>query len=359
MGVVSLPKKYVKYLVNTGFLFAVFLTTYYLVFKDHELNAVLDSIHRAKNGYIILGMILSLLFVSSESVIIQYLMHTVKEKVSFLHCLKYSFVGFFFSAITPSASGGQPMQVISMSRDGINMAVSTVVLMIVTAAYKTVLIILCLIAAIFEWSFISIHASNIWFLILFGIIANVGFVLFLVVAVFKQSFVTKIVGKTILWLGKHRIIKNRDKWLRKALKTLKKYDKSADYIKGNKKVLFHVFIITIIQRICLFSVTYIIYLAFGLHGASAFQIIALQTIIALAVDSLPLPGGMGASESSFLVIFLTIFGEEFVLPGMLLSRGITYYALLIISALVTAFGSIKQKRKKNLENGGQLYDRIL
>ncbi len=359
MGVVALSKKYVKYVVNTGFLFAVFLTTFYLVFKDQELNAVLDSIHQAKNGYIILAMFLSLMFICSESVIIQYLMYTVKQKVSFLQCIKYSFVGFFFSAITPSASGGQPLQVYSMSRDGINMAVSTVVLMIVTAAYKTVLVILSLIAAIFEWNYISIHASNIWFLILFGVIANVGFVLFLAIAVFKQSFVTKLVGKTILWLGKHRIIKNREKWLRKALQTLKKYDKSADYIKGNKKVLFHVFIITILQRLSLFSVTYVIYLAFGLRGASPIEIIALQTIIALAVDSLPLPGGMGASESSFLVIFLTIFGEEFVLPGMLLSRGITYYALIIISAVITVLSSFTQKRKKNLESGGQLYDRIL
>lgn len=359
MGVVTLPKKYLKYLVNTGFLFAVFLTTFYLVFKDKELNAVLDSIHRAKNGYVILGIIFSIMFICSESVIIQYLMHTVKQQMSFLQCIKYSFVGFFFSAITPSASGGQPMQVYSMSRDGVNVAVSTVVLMIVTAAYKTVLIVLSLIAVIFEWNFISVHASNFWLLILFGAIANVGFVLFLVIAVFKQSFITKLVGRTILWLGNHKILKNREKWLRKTLTTLKKYDKSADYIKANKKVLVHVFFITILQRLSLFSVTYIIYLAFGLRGASAFEIIALQTIIALAVDSLPLPGGMGASESSFLVIFLTIFGEELVLPGMLLSRGITYYALIIISALVTVICMITNRQKKKLESGGQLYDRIL
>jgi uncharacterized membrane protein YbhN (UPF0104 family) len=102
----------------------------------------------------------------------------------------------------------------------------------------------------------------------------------------------------------------------------------------------------------LFAVTYVVYRAFGLRGVSVFEIIALQTIIALAVDSLPLPGAMGASESSFLIIFLTIFGGEFVLPGMLLSRGITYYAMFIISAVITLATHILGGRKKIIESGG-------
>jgi uncharacterized protein (TIRG00374 family) len=261
-------------------------------------------------------------------------------------------VGFFFSAVTPSATGGQPVQVLWMKRDHISVAVSTLIMMIVTAAYKTVLMIMCIIAAFFEWDFLSTNASQIWFLIFVGIICNVSFVAFLVVAVFRQSWLTRMIGKSIFWLGKHHIIKNRERWLKKIWKVLSKYDKSADYIKQNKPVLYHVLIITIFQRVCLFTVTYVVYRAFGLRGVSAFEIIALQTIIALAVDSLPLPGAMGATESIFLVIFLTIFGEEFVLPGMLLSRGITYYAMFIISAVITLVMHIVGGRKKIIESGG-------
>ncbi|MDD5935614.1 MAG: lysylphosphatidylglycerol synthase transmembrane domain-containing protein [Clostridiales bacterium] len=347
-----MTKKYLKVVINTLFLIAVFVATAYIVFKDQEIGAVIDSIHRAKKSYIILGMMLSIAFVCSESLIIHYLMHTIRQGVSIVRCIIYSFVGFFFSAVTPSATGGQPMQVVWMRRDGISVAVSSFVLMIVTAAYKTVLIIMCAIAAIFEWNFISSYASSIWFLIIIGIICNVSFVLFLVFALFRQSWLTDTIGKVIFWLGKHRIIKNREKWLKKAWKSLSKYDKSADYIKQNKPVLVHVFLMTIFQRLCLFAVTYVVYRAFGLHNASAVQIISLQTIIALAVDSLPLPGAMGASESSFLIIFLTVFGEEFVLPGMLLSRGITYYAMIIVSAVITLVSYLLVSRKKNLESGG-------
>lgn len=351
-GDLALLKKYWKVIANTAFLIAVFCITFYLVFKGRELSDVIDSIHRADTGYLVIGIMLAFAYVCSESLIIHYLMHTVKHKVSLIRCIIYSFVGFFFSAVTPSATGGQPMQVMWMKRDKISVAVSSLVLMIVTAAYKTVLMIMCVLAIFLEWDFISEYASDIWFLIMIGVICNVSFIAFLVIAVFRQSWLTDMIGKTIFWLGKHHIIKERERWLKRIWKVLSKYDKSADYIKKNKPVLFHVILVTIVQRICLFAVTYVVYRAFGMRQVSAIEIIALQTIIALAVDSLPLPGAMGASESSFLVIFLTIFGEEFVLPGMLLSRGITYYAMIIISATFTLVSHIIGGRKKIIENGG-------
>ena len=58
------------------------------------------------------------------------------------HCALYSFVGFFFSCITPSASGGQPMQIFYMKKDKLPIPVTTLVLMIVTITYKAVLVVI-------------------------------------------------------------------------------------------------------------------------------------------------------------------------------------------------------------------------
>ena len=69
------------------------------------------------------------------------------------------------------------------------------------------------------------------------------------------------------------------------------------------------------------------------------MILILQAMISVASDMLPLPGGMGVSESLFLVIFLPFFGEELILPAMVLSRGIGYYTQLLISAVMTAAAS--------------------
>ena len=54
------------------------------------------------------------------------------------------------------------------------------------------------------------------------------------------------------------------------------------------------------------------------------------------VASLPLPGAVGASEGGFLRMFTLLFGPERLMPALLLSRGISFYGFLMISALVTA-----------------------
>ena len=62
----------------------------------------------------------------------------VWRKTSF-SCIKYSFVGFFYSGITPSATGGQPMQLYYMQKEGHKVSDSSVVLMTVAVVYKLVL----------------------------------------------------------------------------------------------------------------------------------------------------------------------------------------------------------------------------
>ena len=50
---------------------------------------------------------------------------------------------------------------------------------------------------------------------------------------------------------------------------------------------------------------------------------------------LPLPGGVGASEKSFEIMFDRIFGLELVIPGMILSRGISFYLLIVVTGIAT------------------------
>ena len=330
----TLSKKYVKYIANTVFLAAMFGATYYLLFRDQELPDIMESVKRAQDSYLYAGIGLVILFVCSESLIIHYLMHAIKHRIALTQCIRYSFVGFFFSSVTPSASGGQPMQVYFMSKDGIDVAVSTLVLMVITIVYKAVLIILSVAMGITELPLLKENVTYIWFFVLFGIVANVGFIILLCLGIFQPGIAKKLSHSVLSGLDRMKLIRDHEKWNERVEKSLKKYGAGATYIRENKKVLVHVFFITLFQRLCLFTVTYLVYRSFGLNGISAYKIITLQTIIALAVDSLPLPGGIGASEKSFLIVFAGIFGKEFVLPGMLLSRGITYYALILISAVV-------------------------
>ncbi len=335
-----------KYVLNGVFLIALFLLTIYVIFKDQEIDDILKYMKLADNRYLFAGVVMTLIYICSESVIIHYIMNSLSYSVKMLSCIKYSFVGFFVSAITPSASGGQPAQMYVMSNDGIKVSASSLVLMIVTIAYKAVLIIMGAFMLLTEPGFVIKYVFDIKIVLIFGILVNIVIVSFLLFVIFKQSFAEMAIVAPIIFLGKKRIIKNYTSLANKVLQGVRKYEVGADYLRTHKHVFINTFVLTIFQRACLFYVTYLIYRSFGLNGVSAYQIVTLQTMVALSVDILPLPGGMGASESIFIILFGSIFGDKFILPSMILNRGITYYAIIVVGGLVTAYALIQGKRQQ-------------
>ena len=334
-----------KYLLNGVFLIALMAGTLYFVLKDQEIDQLFVYISQAKPQWLLLGLVFVLIYISFESVIIHYLMKSLSYAINFIHCLKYSFIGFFVSAITPSATGGQPAQIYYMKSDGIPVSISSLVLMVVTVAYKAVLIILAVSMLLINSDFVLKHISGIEFILIFGITVNVVIIVFLILLIFKPLFTKKIVGNVMLWLGRHGILKNYQHKIKKTLAAMSKYTQSAEYLKTHKRIIFNVFIITTLQRLALFGITWTVYKSFGLSGYTAFEIITLQLIISLAVDNLPLPGGMGVSEGIFLAFFKEIFTEAFLTAGLLISRGINYYSIIIIGGVVTAVAQLTRKKR--------------
>ena len=100
-----------KAIFNTIFLILIFSITVYMVFKGEDLGEIIHTVRQADPVYLLISVVCVVLFILGESVIIFYMMRTLGAKVKMGHCALYSFVGFFFSCITPSASGGQPMQI--------------------------------------------------------------------------------------------------------------------------------------------------------------------------------------------------------------------------------------------------------
>ena len=131
--------------------------------------------------------------------------------------------------------------------------------------------------------------------------------------------------------------------------SMDQYRDTAVFLKEHKQVIVNVFAITMFQRFALFTATWFVYKAFGLGGVKAVAVITLQAVIAVSVDMLPLPGGMGISEKLFAMIFIPVFGKRLLLPGMILSRGIGYYTELGLSALLTIVANFTIGRKREIE----------
>lgn len=334
---------------NSIFFIVLFTLTTYMVLKGNELPQILKVLKSTNPVYYLLGFAAIIIFVCCESYIIHRMLNVLGYNISANHCVKYSFVGFFFSCITPSATGGQPAQLYYMKRDNIGFSVSTVVLMIVTILYKSVLVFLGLMIIFFNHSLITDYIKDVNFFFYFGLLLNAGFIAAMLILLFEPTLASRILFKLTKLCEKVRILKKRASRRQKQKESMERYHNTASVISENKFLILEMFVVTLFQRILHFSITYIVYRSFGLNTLSFIDVVSLQCIISIAVDMLPLPGGMGISEGLFLSIFKKIFTGSLLYPAMLLSRGISYYLLVLVSALMTiaAHMTIKDKRQIN------------
>ena len=338
-----------KKIANTAFLLLVFALTLYSVFKGEDFRAVMRAILKVNPWYILPGGLGVIIFIWGESIIIWYMFRTLKIHEKRWTCFLYSCVGFFFSAITPSASGGQPMQIYYMRKNKIPIPVSTLVLMIVTITYKSVLVVIGLFVAFFQRGFVHRYLEGILPVFYLGVALNVGCCIAMSVLAFHPALAKWIMMKCPKLLERLRILKYKPERTRRLSASMDQYNATAVYLRTHGKVIINVLAITFLQRFALFFVTWFVYKAFGLHGAHMYDVVMLQAVVSVSVDMLPLPGGMGISENLFLIIFRGVFTAGLLLPGMVLSRGIAYYIQLLLCAGLTLFAHLRIGRDPAVE----------
>lgn len=339
-------KNVFKKIANALFLVLVFALTIWAVFRGENPREIAQGLAEVNPLWLLPCIVCVVGFILGESVVIHHLMRSLGVGIRLSRCCLYSFIGFFYSAITPSASGGQPMQVVAMRRDGIGVAVSTVVLAIVTITYKLVLVMTGALVFLFRPPQLMEYLDPVAPIIYLGMALNVICVAGLLLAVFHPDLVRVFARWFLGLLTRLKLFRNPGKQAQRLERILDQYRGTAEFYRSNKLLIFRVFLITVVQRSALFLVTWFTYRSFGLTGHSLPQIVGLQAMISVGADMLPLPGGMGVSEGLFLGLFETIFGEDLVIPGMMISRGISYYTQLILCAIVTAGFTLAWNLKK-------------
>ncbi|MCH5264935.1 MAG: flippase-like domain-containing protein [Lachnospiraceae bacterium] len=324
-----------KNILNALFLIALLGITIWVIFKDQDLGVIWKTLTGIAPVFLLSGLVLVVLYVCSESVIIKYLLHTVQIKAPLFNCIRYSFVGFFYSCITPSATGGQPMQIYYMKKQNIDIPTATIILMLVTIEYKFVLVFVGLALVLFGQGLVQTLTAEVQFFLYLGIALNVFCVAFMSLLVFLPGTAKFLILKGFDLLKKIHLMKEKNHRTERLENSMDIYRKASVFLKNNKLAIFNTTLISFVQRFFLFFITYVVYRSFGLHAESAVTITILQAVISISVDMLPLPGGMGISEGLYLRIFAPIFGGmTAATASLLVSRGFSYYVLIIISGII-------------------------
>lgn len=210
-----------KGILNAVFLITVFAITIYAIFHGQDLGELFGYIRNTDYRCWLVAVVCVVFFICSESVIIYYMMRSIRQKIKLMHCFLYSFVGFFFSCITPSATGGQPAQIYYMKKDKLSIPVSTLVLMIVTITYKLVLVVLGTLVVIIRPAQIMHYLEPVLGWCYLGLLLNVFCVAFMMFLVFHPTLAANMMDAIIRGLGKIHLMKRTEYYREKMANAMK------------------------------------------------------------------------------------------------------------------------------------------
>ena len=329
-----------KHILGDALLFAAVLgLTLYAVFRGRDLGDVADAVRDCDGRWLIPAVGCVAAFIGGESVIVRLLLRSCGQRLGPGKCFLVSSAGFFFSAVTPSAGGGQPMQVYFLCRERVPVPVSAVTLMAVTITYKLVLVLTGLFAALFRLDWLRARFGGAMALFWLGFVLTAGFTALLLILVFHPHLARRAADGTLGLLERLRILRRNDARRERLHAAMDRYHETAGFFKSRMGLMALVLAITFLQRFALFTVPWLVYRGFGLTGHGWADLAMTQAMIAVAADMLPLPGGMGVTEGLFLTVFEPAFGA-LVLPAMVLSRGVEFYCRLLLSAAFTAVAAV-------------------
>ena len=339
-------KKNKKSLLRSIALFIIILVlTFYIIFKNQDITKILEIIKTIHLKYVLVGIICMILYFICDAINIRRTLISLGEKINFFNSVKYTLIGFFFSAVTPAASGGQPMQIYYMKKDRISVANSTLTLLINLTCMQIATISMALISLIFNIKYMN--GVLIGFFVL-GILLNISALTLLLISILSKRMTQGLINFTIKFL---RFIKakNIEQKEEKIRNELDKYHESAVFIKNNRNLMLKTLVTTFIQFILYYIISYWVYRAFGLNTFGILQIASMQAVLYGTTSGIPSPGAVGVSEGGFFEIFKVAYTEEMISGAVLINRGINFYLFVLISAIIVMIYTIKDKKEQIVE----------
>ncbi len=305
----------------------------YFFFSKDGLNDLIHSDTRVIWYWIAAAVASQLVYMLIEAIVIYIFIKDDYKKFRFTDSVKVAFMGLFWSAITPSSTGGQPMQVYLLHSMKISIGYGTSRLMQKFMVYQVVLTLISIISVLTNIPFIlsSRNLSIILLLLAFGFISQLAVTGMVLLFSFSPKLSRKLIMFFAKILNKIKIIKNVDEKIEGIDKQLNTFHTSNKDIYKKPKLLTSAFILTFLQFIAMFLVPYFIFRSFGFDFASPVQLISCQAFVNLMSGMIPIPGASGAAELGFTAFFSTFFINGTLKSAALIWRVINYYGVIALT----------------------------
>lgn len=314
--------------------------------QDFSFPALWESLCEANAWYLGAAVASSLCICLAEAKALSVSCRALGYPCRYRRSVVYSAADLYFSAITPSASGGQPLCAALMMRDGIPGAVSTAALLATLSMYTASLLILGLVVLLlFPGIFFAMDLTA-------QILIGIGYLLFLALTAFfllllkNEAMLRRMCTFAVKLGAKLHLLRRPERTMEKLDRSMNEYAQSVAVLRSHKQMFFTILGYNLLQRFATSLVPFFVALSGGAGFGQSVRLWAAQIYAMIGSNCLPIPGSMGVAD------YLMLNGFELVLPEAqavsleLISRSLSFYFVVILCGTFVLVDHIVHLRRK-------------
>ena len=330
--------------------FALSALTIFVVLTETKVFSLKDVFYEIKEGntvYFIIAIFCMLLFIASEGEAIRCILKKISKPIKHRKGFFYSCADIYFSAITPSASGGQPATLFFMIKDGIPLSVCSICLLLNLFMYNCAIVFIGIICVLFKNSIFINHSVLGKALIIIGFVMLSGLMIFFFLLIKKPDWVKKIGLFLCDLLHKLKLLKNKKILENKIEKTIEKYSIISENILNEKTFMLKIFGFNLFQRCIQISIAVFVYL--GIDGSvnNISNVWFAQAFSVIGSNCVPIPGAVGVIDYLMLEGFGQFMDVEMAAHTEIISRATNFYICIIVSLITVLIGYFRSKKNSN------------
>ena len=272
-------------------------------------------------------------------------------KLGFKKDIKLALTGRYYECITPTGTGGQPMQIYYMYKNGVSGGKSTSVAMVkYTMSMFASMIVAAVVMGVFGKLLFDVipeigdgnsgvTASVIYIMGWVGFGINAFAPIFTVFVIFCPKFLKWLINLGLTLLHKMHIVKKLDERRAKIFKGIDDFAVCSQFIFKHPVKFLELLGLCLVEPICGWCVIpYLIIQAFcGAQIANVdnlfFTVAALSCFTTYGSTFIPTPGGSGAAENIFFIAFSGI-GKNAIFWVTLIWRFFLYYSYIVMGIVM-------------------------
>lgn len=323
---------------NIIILVLISLVVMFFTLKDNFLD-VLYNLKNINFNWLFIAFLMIVIYHLSQALCIYIQVKKVKKNYKYKNALSLNLFGSFFNGITPFSSGGQPFQIYILKKEGIKVSDSGNILLQNFLSYQIMLILMGTISIVSNFKLNIIPEQNLLKkAVVFGYTINCLVLVFLFTFCFFKKFNSNILKKISNKIIKLKFIKNKKDKIEKFNKLLDNFYTGAVNINNNKQNFLLTLMLNSISLVSLYLIPLFLFYSLGdFNSINLIKSIISSAYTYLIGSFVPIPGGSGGLEYSFVDFFKFYKSGSFLSTVLLLWRFITYYFGIIIGGISLIF----------------------